>query len=133
MASTIVPRQHRATSRSIPQSLAKVVSEVAADDAAFTFDVGTRTIRAARDVDARAFDLSTRFHGDRVFERHEPRNSGSKWRPCRSISHRYGVSDRMKCVTPRSLYLASYRATSAAEPTSHVVAAPPPPNLPGAV
>ena len=41
--------------------------------------------------------------------------------------------DSTKWVMPSARYLRSDAATSSAEPTSHVVAAPPPPNLPGAV
>jgi len=49
------------------------------------------------------------------------------------ISARYGVSESTKWVTPIAWYLSSEAATSAAEPTSQVVPAPPPPYLPGAV
>ena len=48
-------------------------------------------------------------------------------------SVRYGVSDRMNWLTPRSRYFCSAADTSAAEPTSHVVPAPSPPYLLGVV
>ena len=41
------------------------------------------------------------------------------------------MSESTKWVIPRSWYLRSDEATSSAEPTSQVVPAPPPPNLPG--
>ena len=43
------------------------------------------------------------------------------------VNERYGVSERMKWVMPRSRYLLRDLATSSGEPTSQVVPAPPPP------
>src|ERR1700722_6295634 len=61
------------------------------------------------------------------------RNNGRTCSPIRDTSDRYGVSDSTKCFTPRSAYFCRAAATSVAEPTSHVVPAPSPPYLLGAV